>query len=154
MLYEAKGVKTLALGLMLIASRGWLRASEARIGLDFRFRAQICHQLDPLHSLADLLGFGKEEWDWEASGAHVGLGFRFQAMTCCKFNCSHHSADLLGFKTKQLGCVCTFLTCKALSVDSCLGAVFVSPMLAGTAIFCFVSSWFCRVAFWLQASFF
>ena len=35
----------------------------------------------------------------------------------------------------------------------CLGDVFVSPMLAGTTLLWFVSSWFCRCEIWLQASF-
>ena len=47
-------MKTLAAGLMFIASRGWSRASEAGIGLGLRFRAQICRQLDLLHCLAEL----------------------------------------------------------------------------------------------------
>ena len=46
-------MKPLAHGLMLIASRRWSRASEARIGLEILSR--ICCQLDHLHlRLAEL----------------------------------------------------------------------------------------------------
>ncbi len=76
-------MKPQALGLMLIASRGWLRASEARIGLGFRFQVRICHQWDLSFHLAE------------------SLGFRSQALICHQLDLSFHLAESLGFKNEK-----------------------------------------------------